>query len=255
MQGQERTAVRRYENGLFLSTSDAVAAETVLTIKVNGISLARTMCTPSNLRELALGYLLSAGVLDPLSQLEQVVLDEKSISVDVIGAGLGTGESQTEVRTSGCGMGQMYLEVLSSIKRNDSTLQVRAETVLAAVSALAEGSALFRQTGGVHSAALLLGDELALFYDDIGRHNAVDKVLGGAFLKGYELGQSALVLSGRISSEMVLKAGRMGVPAVISRSAPTSLALDLGRRLGITLVGFARGRRMNIYTCPERILG
>ncbi|MBT9133929.1 MAG: Sulfurtransferase FdhD [Firmicutes bacterium] len=93
-----------------------------------------------------------------------------------------------------------------------------------------------------------------MFFEDIGRHNAIDKVLGCAFLQEIDLWMSALVMSGRISSEMVLKAGRMRVPVLVSRSAPTSLAVDLAGRLGITLVGFVRGRRLNIYTCPERVL-
>ena len=120
---------------------------------------------------------------------------------------------------------------------------------------LEEMSVLFQQTGGVHNAALCAPTEVILFYEDVGRHNAVDKIFGRAFLNGISLEDKILVFSGRVSSEIVIKVGKMGLPVIISRSAPTDLGIEMAEKLGITIVGFAKGERMNVYTYPERILG
>ncbi|MBT9135307.1 MAG: Sulfurtransferase FdhD [Firmicutes bacterium] len=246
--------IRRFNDGHTEDIVDLVAAESVLTIQVNGERQGLTMCSPSHLKELALGYLLAGGIISTATRVTGFSVDEEKVMVNVLVPEFRALPNRTPVRTSGCGLGEVYLEALSEIGKNSSPLNLTIEQLFSAVTTLGIQSHIFRQTGGVHSAGLYHVGELGMFFEDIGRHNAIDKVLGCAFLQEIDLWMSALVMSGRISSEMVLKAGRMRVPVLVSRSAPTSLAVDLAGRLGITLVGFVRGRRLNIYTCPERVL-
>ena len=114
-------------------------------------------------------------------------------------------------------------------------------------------SDLYRETGGTHNASLADGEKTLCFRTDIGRHNAVDMLGGWALLADVVLDRTLLLTTGRISSEILVKALRMGVPVVVSRSAPTALALELARDLGVTIVGYARGAKFNVYTHPERI--
>jgi FdhD protein len=118
---------------------------------------------------------------------------------------------------------------------------------------LQDKAAMFKETGGVHSAAVADLDRIIFFCEDIGRHNAVDKIAGQCLVDGVSLEDKVLITSGRLSSEMLLKAAKLQLPLLISRSAPTSLSIELAEALNITLVGFVRGRRMNIYTHAWRV--
>jgi len=114
-------------------------------------------------------------------------------------------------------------------------------------------SELFLNTGGVHSVALGTDEGILLFHEDVGRHNAMDKTIGEASLKNIELFDKTVLTSGRVSSEMLIKAAKGQIPVIVSRSAPTDLAVELANNLGITIIGFARGQRMNIYSNPGRV--
>jgi FdhD protein len=131
---------------------------------------------------------------------------------------------------------------------------VRADQLLHLISLLEEKSVIFRRTGGVHSAALADRNGFLARYEDVGRHNAVDKTLGYALLNRVNPVDKILVLSGRIASEILLKAARSRIPLVLSRSAPTYLAVELAEKLGITVVGFARGDKLNVYSHMQRVL-
>ena len=111
----------------------------------------------------------------------------------------------------------------------------------------------YEKTGCVHQVTLFNINETVIIKEDIGRHNAVDKVIGAALQCGVKFGETIICSSGRLSSDMILKAASAGIPVVVSRTAPTSLAIDIAEEMGITLIGFARGKRMNIYTHPKRI--
>jgi FdhD protein len=115
-------------------------------------------------------------------------------------------------------------------------------------------SEVFKNTGGVHAAALSSADGIELFSEDIGRHNAVDKVFGRCLLENIETKDKLLLVTGRISSEILLKVARRGIPALVSKSAPTDSGVKLAEKLGITLIGFVRGHRMNVYAHAERVL-
>ncbi|HKZ56668.1 MAG TPA: formate dehydrogenase accessory sulfurtransferase FdhD, partial [Thermodesulfovibrionales bacterium] len=115
-------------------------------------------------------------------------------------------------------------------------------------------SEIFRLTGGVHSAALSDGEKILVFAEDIGRHNAIDKIIGYSILEKIPFAGKLILVSGRLSSEIVSKCSRWGIPIVASRAAPTNLAIEIAETSGITLIGFVRGERINIYTNPQRII-
>lgn len=129
-----------------------------------------------------------------------------------------------------------------------------AETALSLANQLQERSHLFQRTGGVHNAALAKGEEILIFQEDIGRHNTLDKIHGQCFLEGISRDDKMIVYSGRISTEILLKVARMGVPILISRSAPTDRALQMAEKLNITVLGFVRGNRLTIYAGQERVI-
>ena len=164
---------------------------------------------------------------------------------------------RTGIFTSGCGKGKTLQKIGDLNPLGDVLFDLEFILSPDKIAKLMKGfekkSSVFRSTGGTHSAGLADRDKILLFNEDIGRHNAVDKVLGEALMRKTPLKNKILLSSGRISSDILLKARRTGIAIIISRSAPTNLAIDLAQRLGITIVGFARGRRMNIYTCPFRI--
>lgn len=158
--------------------------------------------------------------------------------------------------TTGCGKGTTFYNVVDSFnsKQIYSTMRVQGEDLIRIINKFNKSSDIFLSTGGVHSASLSDGKGILLFHEDVGRHNAIDKVIGEAFVKDICLLDKLIITSGRISSEMLIKASKREIPMIVSRSAPTDLAINLGKQLGITIVGFARGKRMNIYSHEQRIV-
>jgi FdhD protein len=204
------------------------------------------------------GFLFSEGLLESREQIKSLDSSEDRVTILTNAPLEIPGDSRLKgVLTSGCGKGKSLadwekIDPLQDVMVDlDSTLS--PDQVYRVMLRFEKRSELFRQTGGVHSAALATGDDLVLFNEDIGRHNAVDKVLGESFLKGLNLKDKFLVISGRVSSDLVSKLWNCGLSLVVSRTAPTSLAVKMAQRLGITVVGFARGKRMNVYTYPARV--
>jgi FdhD protein len=237
---------------------DEVAAELPVRLVLNGEPLVTLLCTPTELEELAVGFLLSEGLLHNRSDLTKIFVSDKGPSIHIELSGLATNwERQFQKRTisSGCGKGITFTNYDSKRDR-----RIDAEGPVVVVGKIRELLTVFRNisslyldTGGVHSAALSDGNDFLFFSEDIGRHNAVDKLIGKAFLKGVSIENKLLFTSGRVTSEIVTKAGRNRFPILISRAAPSCMAINYAEDMGITLIGFARGDRMNIYTWPKRI--
>jgi FdhD protein len=238
--------------------TDRVVLETPLTIFLNDHEFITLLCSPDNLDCLAVGFLRSEGLIERAADIEKIDVDVEKGFVylktaakdDLINKLYGK-----RMITSGCGKGSLFFNALDSLqsKRIESPLQVKAEEILKLVGAVQDKALLFKSTGGVHSAALAERDQILFYSEDIGRHNAVDKIVGECILKDISLEDKILLTSGRISSEIVIKGAKLGLPLIVSRSAPTSLAVELARETGITLVGFARGKRLNIYSHSVRI--
>ncbi|MGD9567669.1 MAG: formate dehydrogenase accessory sulfurtransferase FdhD [Sedimentibacter sp.] len=232
---------------------DLVILEYPFTIFIDDEEIVTLLCTPRSLKELTIGFLYSEGYIDSMDAVQEFMLDEEKGRAYVdLKYRMTMTENLVGKRaiTSGCGRGTVFYNVLDSIKSKkiEKTLTIDLNSVVKLNKEFNHKSELFLTTGGVHSCGLCHNEKILCFEDDIGRHNALDKILGRAFMEGMDLSDKLVITSGRISSEMILKTSRMGIPAIISRSAPTSLAIDMANELNILLIGFARGDKMNVYT-------
>ena len=269
-----KVRIARYHDGDSFPADDVAAREEPLEIKLNGVTLVYLMRLPGDDKLLAAGFCLTEGLISDRGQIE---LLQQCLEGDFKGMGEGKASetaagpgnlveikaSLTEgadrfreariVRT-GCGGADLEREV------DLEGIEVAADTVfpprviLSAPDALLAGQEIFKLSGGTHGAGLFdASGEMLVVMEDVGRHNAVDKVLGHLLMSGADRGDKGLILSGRLSYEMVLKAARAGIPLVCSVSAPTALGVEVGEKTGVTLVGFLRGTGFNTYTHPRRI--
>lgn len=233
-------------------------SERPVTIHLNDTEVATVQATPHDLEELAVGFLLSEGLLTDRTAFIGVDADAKRGLVWATSAEQVPGDlaERTRYLTSGCGKGVTFASVghARGLAPVDSPLAVTADDIYTLVRELADAATLYRDTGGMHAAGLGRAGRLLVAREDIGRHNAIDKVLGRAWLDGIDTTESVLVATGRISYEMAVKAAKARVPIAASRSAVTDLAADLADSLGIALVGYARGGKLTVYTHPERVL-
>jgi FdhD protein len=249
---------------------DHVAVEEPMEVRVNGVPFAVIMRTPGADRDLAAGFLLAEDVVrDPddvgaIEACEDADEDarENTLNVTVLGEAVArlearVGERRHVIMTSSCGLcGRRTIESLRArVSSVGGRWTVPPDVVRALPGTLREAQPVFDATGGLHAAGLFdLEGALQLQAEDVGRHNAVDKVVGRRFLEGrLPLDRSMLVVSGRTSYELVQKALLAGIPLVAAVSAPSSLAVELAEASGITLCGFVRGGAFNVYTHAERI--
>lgn len=234
-----------------------IIAEKPITIFLNGKEIITLLATPENLKELAVGFLLSEGWLREDKPIESVAEEPEGIVRINVRYRLTLAEKLFLKRTitSGCGRGVIYYNVLDALDMSKirSTQKISGEMVFNLMRELNRRSFLYRQSGAVHGAALADLEGIKIFCEDIGRHNAVDKVLGSAFLQGYTPAGKMLLTSGRVSSEILVKAAKRQIPFIFSYSGPTDLAVQMARKVGITLAGYIRGQRMKIYAHQERI--
>ena len=255
MGGKREILIYRIDEGRAGEAADFVAREEALTLYVEGRELVTLLHTPLMALELALGYMLSEGLISSREDVSSLSMRHGGVFVE-LKAGLPESPSPAQrVLTSGCGGGITFSfpQGVGGIKKIKTKLKLPHGRITEMAASFRKASVLFEETGGVHSAALSDGSSFLAFAEDIGRHNAVDKVFGRCLLDGITTADRVLVTTGRISSEILLKCAKRGVPVIVSRGAPTSLAITLAKRLGVTLVGFCRGRRMNVYTHPERV--
>ena len=234
--------------------------EAPVTIYLNGKELVTLLCTPEKIDRLALGFLRSEGLLTTLDDLSSIRVREEEGLVEVeLKNRSDVAEKLYGKRTvtSGCGKGTVFFNVLDSLRSKPLTgkMQVTADSIHSLMNDLQQKADLFRTTGGVHSAALADNEKIIFFYEDIGRHNAIDKIIGECLLDSVSTDDKIIVSSGRLSSEVLLKAAKLKIQLLVSRAAPTSLSIELAETLNITLVGFVRGQRMNIYSHAWRVIG
>jgi FdhD protein len=234
---------------------DDIAVEEPLEIRVGGRAIAVTMRTPGHDEELAVGFLRSEGI-SAISAHPTADLAANVIDVDVEGDIDFDRLSRNFYTSSSCGVcGKGALEAVAvEAPRVESDLVVPAEVVAELPERLREAQPTFAATGGLHATGLFTSDgELLVVREDVGRHNAMDKVVGWTFDQGLLLADKILCVSGRLSFELVQKAVVAGCPMVVAVGAPSTLAVDLARDRGVTLCGFVRGGRVNVYSEPQRI--
>jgi FdhD protein len=257
----EKFSILRIKNEERIECQDQIVKEIALTIFFNDTEIVTILCSPVHLNFLALGFLLNQGFLKTKKEIKNITLEERK--------GLVWVESSRDVSeikgviekrliTPGCGKGVVFFyhptdAILS--QKNTSSLSLSPATVSSLMKEMQERSFLYRTTGGVHSAALADGKNknILFFHEDIGRHNAIDKVIGQCFWEEISLADKIVVTTGRISSEILFKMAKQKIPVLISRSAPTNQAIKFAQKLGITLIGFVRAGKMNIYSHSERI--
>lgn len=239
--------------------ADVVAAEVPFTIHVNDTEVATLMCTPSNLRELCYGFLYTNGVI---KNKNDVVSCDVNLTDWTGRVRLDNDADLTlydkRLHAAGRGKELGFGTVVKRAARNPlkSKLKIDRSLLGELMDWVLKSSDLFKTTGGVHSTALShRGEVPAVAMDDIGRYNSVDKAVGEALLRGVDFSQHLVLCSGRTSSDMILKIKRCGVAVSVSPGAPTHLAIILARASGVTLIGFTRGARCNVYSHPSRIKG
>ncbi|MEJ5329903.1 MAG: formate dehydrogenase accessory sulfurtransferase FdhD [Desulfobaccales bacterium] len=256
----------RLSQGLQEDTTDVVIVEEPLEIRLGGEPFQVLMRLPGQEKELALGFLYTEGIIRSLSEVLSLhfcgTATDPVLPPNVLDVSLApeakerAGRRHLEVAYSSCGL--CAKEAVSDIKARvpplTSPLSLTLTQLSALVARLPEAQPLFHATGGTHGVALASPDG-AIFVsaEDVGRHNAMDKAIGQALLRRLDLTRLVALLSGRISFEMALKCVRAGIPILAAVSAPTSMALELAQEMGLTLVGFARPQRLNVYTHPERL--
>jgi len=237
------------------ATSDVVAVEEPLEIRIGGAPVAVTMRTPGHDEELAVGFALSEGLRPEGAHLTG---DLAANTIELDAPGFDPARLARSFYTSSscgvCGKGALEAVAVES-PRVESDLRLPASLVAALPDRLRESQAAFEATGGLHATGLFdRAGELLCLREDVGRHNAMDKVVGWAFGQGrLPLADSALCVSGRLSFELVQKAAVAGCPLLVAVGAPSSLAVELAQDRGVTLCGFVRGGKMNVYSEPWRI--
>src|SRR5574341_926980 len=239
------------------SRADEVAGEVVreqpLTIRVNGERFITLLCSPMKVDALVMGYLWMEHViagLDDVQRLEVSVVDGRA---DVTLGGPVTLPTE-RILTSGCGGGITFRIDHRLFRRLSSSLRVAPEALAARMKDLFAAAVHYKESRGIHGAALADSERLLVVAEDVGRHNAVDKVKGEALLCAIPTEDRILLSTGRVSSEMLLKAARMGVPLIASRTSPTEMAVALAEQLNITVCGYVRGDSLNLYAGSALLL-
>ena len=239
---------------------EVVVMEFPLTIILNNQELVTLLCSPRDLKYLAIGFLSSEGLIHNKGEIGKIILADDGSVVRV--------ETEGDIEevierpfkryissSGGRGVTPYPAYDVASKGRVESEMRISANVVFTLTEEFQQRSQIYKVTHGVHSAALCDAKDILLFAEDIGRHNAIDKLFGRCILEEIPTGDRLVISSGRISSEILLKIARRDIPIVISKAAPTDRAVDLAAHLGITLIGFVRGRSMNVYTGSWRVIG
>ena len=238
---------------------DVVVTEFPLTIILNNRELVTLLCSPAGLKYLAIGFLFSEGFIRSKDEIRKIIVDDLR---GVVRVETEKGDESIDELvfkrfiTSGCGRGASFYSAadVQDQARIESQIVISADEVFALVNEFQHNSEVYLATHGVHSAALCDRQSISVFHDDIGRHNAVDKVFGECLLRDISTDDRIIITSGRISSEILLKVAKGKIPIIISKTAPTNLGVKLAADLGVTLIGFVRGRRMNVYSHGWRVV-
>jgi FdhD protein len=255
----EKITVVKYDGDYLGETQEDAAVEHPLTIRLDGEEFATMVCSPDHLHELVVGFLASEGIIRSEKQIKSLQIDDsKGFAYVELENKQVRNKDYVSKRFIGscCGKSRQFYfhNDVQTAKTIRSYMQLSVIQCLHLMNELQNHSSQFHLTGGFHNAALCTKEKLLLTRADIGRHNALDKIYGYCLHNRISLSDKVIVFSGRISSEIVLKVAKIGAGILLSKSAPTTLALKLAHDLGITAVGFIRKERLNVYTHPERIV-
>lgn len=238
-------------------TTSSVIVETPVSLTVNGEVWLSFMCTPVDLEAMAVGFMFNERLITSIEEVASVRLCPAGDNVD-LWLNHQVEKPALWKRTSGCTGGVTSIENLLTDKPKlpEITLDSMAislEQINQLTERLLESQDLYRKSGGVHTSVLTDGNSIHIVGEDIGRHNTLDKIAGKVLIDRIELEKKILLTTGRISSEMLQKASRIGASIVVSRTSPSSLSIEAAQQMGITVIGYARRDRFRLYTHPERI--
>ncbi len=239
------------DNVIVKVVEDVLAKEYVVSISVNGFEIRRYIISEDMIKEFIVGNLYSMGLIRNLEEIREIIVNKNKVDVKVDSEAL----KRMTVFAIAPSCGEQVIPEEEKPLKVDVKVKVYVKEVLEAIKQLFEKSKIFKITGGVHTASLysFIESRTLVTVEDLGRHSAVDKVIGWGLLRNIDFSHIAIVTSGRVFSDMVAKAVRAGIPLIISKSAPSYEAVLKAREHGITLVGFARGNRFNVYSEPYRI--
>jgi FdhD protein len=232
-----------------------VCEEFPVDLNVNAKKVVTFMCTPCDLNELAIGHLYSNGMIDGMEEIYTLAAcdDMRKIYIkakkDIV-----DGFQLNTVLASSCGSGAQFTEKFYEKPVNESSFKVTMIKIIQMAKEMFSKAELYKKFGGMHCAALSDGNNILALREDVGRHNAVDKVIGKGVFLGTDFNNSMIMTTGRISTDMILKAVNIGCPVIISRSIPTTLALEIAEKFGITIVGRVISSKPIIYTNKDRIV-
>ncbi|KJL05411.1 formate dehydrogenase accessory sulfurtransferase FdhD [Priestia aryabhattai] len=257
----KKRTVLKFKNGEMESVEDKIVTEFPVTVKINEEEFVTMVCSPQYIEDMVIGYLASEGVIREYKDIKNIWVQEKEgyvhVTIDKLNPYFQNLQNKRYI-TSCCGasrQGFVFInDALTAKKMNDILVELSIKDCFQLMNKLQQSAATFQETGGVHNAAICDKNGFMLSRMDIGRHNALDKLYGYCLKNHISIRDKVVVFSGRISSEILLKVAKIGCEIVLSKSAPTELALNLAEELRITTVGFIRNDSLNIYTCPERIL-
>lgn len=244
----------RWESGHSRAIAGSVIDEGLVRIHVNGLELASFMATPTDLDLLALGFLRSEGIIQARQDVRLLHVCPSRACVEVWLANGAAPLPSRPILTSGCGGGVTFDDLSQRHAPVTSDRRVTPQQILAGIQQLAAAAALYGETRGVHTSALSDGERLLAVAEDVGRHNTVDKLWGHCLQRQIDPAGQLLLATGRVSSEMLNKAAKMGVPVVASRTSPTSLSVRLAQEWNILLIGYVRGRSFNSYASQWRLI-
>jgi FdhD protein len=240
-------------NGSAEPTEGGVIEEATLTIRLNAMPIATVMCSPVDLESLALGFLYNEGIIERYEDVASVDVDAAEDTINVTVSRPMAAIRRQVIRTSGCGGGVTF----AGTEAGRGKVQTDFTTVPAVIHDrmrdLQGAARLYQTVRGVHTAILATEDAVVYAAEDVGRHNTLDKIAGQVFRDGFDASNTVLLTSGRISSEMLGKANRMNIPIVASRTAPTSISVELGDKWDICVIGYVRRGSFRVYTHPYRL--
>ena len=251
---QKAIHYERYEFKKWEPHDAETIVETPVSLTVNGSVWLTFMCTPVNLEAMAVGFLYNEGIIESMDEVEDVRVCEHGDNVDVW-LNRTVEQPKSWRRTSGCSGGLTAVETLArvDVAFDGGWPKVQPEAIGHLIEMLFESQELYRETGGVHTSALSDGEKILLVAEDIGRHNTLDKIAGLCLMNDVWPQTRILITTGRISSEMLQKAARLHTPILISRTSPSSLSIEMAELYGITLIGYARRHRFNVYSNSQRV--
>lgn len=237
-----------FKNGRPTETKEKVVKDETVTLTING-NISRSMSAiEDSLEEFAVGYLVNENMVKTLKDIKSIEIDETKINVEIDDTLLKTNE--TVLCSDSAGGWRSKIKEVNSV---ESDLQVSVHELIDRIEELKENAEIWQATGGTHVAGIVFEDQFVV-KEDVSRHVAVDKVIGYGILNGFDLNKSYVIYSGRMPADMVIKMTRAGVPILASNAAPANSGYNIAKKGNITLVGFLRGQRCNIYNNQNRIL-